>query len=113
MQQLCTKLACCHIQQMCALSHADKSLFKARQLVIIRASGLCIVYVYPSLVYFSLVNSGVLYLLLAMQGVVTVGDYDGVVSQIHLESGHFIADLDDHGGQRSAVLHICHNPLLQ
>lgn len=35
-----------------------------------------------------------------MQGVVTVGDYDGVVSQIHLESGHFIADLDDHNGQR-------------
>lgn len=36
----------------------------------------------------------------SVQGVVTVGDYDGVVSQIHLESGHFIADLDDHGGQR-------------
>lgn len=37
---------------------------------------------------------------LCVQGVVTVGDYDGVVSQIHVESGHFIADLDDHGGQR-------------
>ena len=36
-----------------------------------------------------------------LQGVVTVGDYDGVVSQMHLESGHFIADLDDHGGSRS------------
>ena len=29
-----------------------------------------------------------------------MGDYDGVVSQLHLESGHFVADLDDHGGQR-------------
>ena len=36
----------------------------------------------------------------AVQGVVTVGDYDGVVSQMHLESGHFIADIDDHGGSR-------------
>lgn len=43
-----------------------------------------------------------------MQGVVTVGDYDGVVSQMHLESGHFVADLDNHGGQRLAfVLQIC------
>ncbi|KAL3152751.1 hypothetical protein ABBQ38_012338 [Trebouxia sp. C0009 RCD-2024] len=36
----------------------------------------------------------------SQQGVVTVGDYDGVVSQMHLESGHFVADLDNHGGQR-------------
>lgn len=35
-----------------------------------------------------------------LQGVVTVGDYDGVVSQMHLESGHFVADIDEHHGQR-------------
>ena len=39
-------------------------------------------------------------MLCCIQGVVTVGDYDGVVSQMHLESGHFVADLDEHGGKR-------------
>ena len=44
-----------------------------------------------------------LILIFARQGVVTVGDYDGVVSQMHLESGHFIADIDDHGGSRCVL----------
>lgn len=71
-------------------------------------SSLCIVYVYPSTVFLFVLQWLHSLPAFAMQGVVTVGDYDGVVSQIHLESGHFIADLDDHGGQRSAVLHVCH-----
>lgn len=33
-------------------------------------------------------------------GVVTVGDYDGVVIQIDLESGHLIAEADEHAGRR-------------
>ena len=27
-----------------------------------------------------------------------------MVSQIHLESGHFVTDLDDHGGQRYIIM---------
>ncbi len=33
-------------------------------------------------------------------GVVTVGDYDGDVSQIDLATGHHIADADGHSGRR-------------
>ncbi|GAB4814310.1 hypothetical protein N2152v2_001356 [Parachlorella kessleri] len=33
-------------------------------------------------------------------GVVTVGDYDGDVSQIDLESGHMVAEADGHAGRR-------------
>ena len=33
-----------------------------------------------------------------MQGVVTVGDYDGVVAQVHIDSGHLVADVDEHAG---------------
>ena len=36
----------------------------------------------------------------ALQGVLTVGDYDGVVSQMDVSSGHLLADRDDHSGQR-------------
>lgn len=33
-------------------------------------------------------------------GVVTVGDYDGVVNQIDLESGHLVIEADEHAGRR-------------
>jgi len=33
-------------------------------------------------------------------GVVTVGDYDGVVVQLDLESGHLVAEKDEHMGRR-------------
>lgn len=33
-------------------------------------------------------------------GVVTVGDYDGVVVQLDLESGHLVAEQDEHCGRR-------------
>lgn len=36
----------------------------------------------------------------ASRGVITVGDYDGSVQQVHLESGHFMADADEHNGRR-------------
>ena len=39
----------------------------------------------------------------ALQGVLTVGDYDGVVSQMDVSSGHLLADRDDHSGQRSGA----------
>jgi hypothetical protein len=35
-----------------------------------------------------------------LQGVLTVGDYDGVVAQVHIASGHLIADVDEHAGRR-------------
>jgi hypothetical protein len=31
-----------------------------------------------------------------------VADYDGVVSQIDMESGHIIAEADEHAGRRCA-----------
>lgn len=34
------------------------------------------------------------------QAVVTVGDYDGVVAQVHVPSGHLVADVDEHAGRR-------------
>ena len=39
-----------------------------------------------------------------MQGIVTVGDYDGVVSQVHVASGHLVADVDEHAGRRCDCL---------
>ncbi len=38
-----------------------------------------------------------------MQGIVTVGDYDGVVSQVHVASGHLVADVDEHDGRRCVL----------
>ena len=35
-----------------------------------------------------------------LQGIVTVGDYDGVVAQVHIPSGHLLADLDEYMGRR-------------
>lgn len=35
-----------------------------------------------------------------VQGIVTVGDYDGVVAQVHIPSGHLLADLDEYMGRR-------------
>ncbi len=35
-----------------------------------------------------------------MQGIVTVGDYDGVVAQVHIPSGHLLADVDEYMGRR-------------
>ena len=32
----------------------------------------------------------------------TVGDYDGTLTQLHLETGHFVSDRDENGGRRSA-----------
>jgi hypothetical protein len=37
---------------------------------------------------------------LCVQGIVIVGDYDGVVSQVHVASGHLVADVDEHDGRR-------------
>ena len=42
--------------------------------------------------------------LIHMQGIVTVGDYDGVVAQVHIPSGHLLADVDEYMGRRYAVL---------
>ena len=42
-----------------------------------------------------------------MQGIVTVGDYDGVVSQVHVASGHLVADVDEHDGRRCDVFSAC------
>lgn len=42
-------------------------------------------------------------------GVVTVGDYDGDVSQIDLTTGHHVADVDGHGGRR--VWSVAHSHL--
>ena len=36
----------------------------------------------------------------SVQGVVTLGDYDGVVSQVDLSSGHWLGDRDEHDGRR-------------
>ncbi len=36
-------------------------------------------------------------------GVVTVGDYDGEVSQIDLTTGHHVADADGHSGRRCEI----------
>lgn len=38
-----------------------------------------------------------------VQGVLTVGDYDGVISQMDVSSGHLLADRDEHNGQRYVV----------
>ena len=35
-----------------------------------------------------------------LQGIVTVGDYDGVVAQVHIPSGHLLADVDEYMGRR-------------
>jgi hypothetical protein len=36
--------------------------------------------------------------------VVTVGDYDGVVSQVHVASGHYLDEVDGHAGRRLSSL---------
>ncbi|EIE23238.1 WD40 repeat-like protein, partial [Coccomyxa subellipsoidea C-169] len=43
------------------------------------------------------------------EGVLTVGDYDGVVAQVHIPSGHLIADVDEHAGRR--VWSVAHSTL--
>ncbi|PNH00667.1 Protein SPA1-RELATED 2, partial [Tetrabaena socialis] len=46
-------------------------------------------------------------------GVLTVGDYDGVLLQLHLASGHQIADVDAHEGRKIwSVAHSTHTPHL-
>lgn len=40
----------------------------------------------------------------SLQGIVTVGDYDGVVAQVHIPSGHLLADVDEYMGRRYAFL---------
>lgn len=42
-------------------------------------------------------------------GMVTVGDYDGVLTQLDLESGHHAAEADGHGGRR--IWSVSHSPL--
>lgn len=42
-----------------------------------------------------------------------MADYDGVVSQVDMESGHLIAEADEHGGRRVwSVSHSLHRPHL-
>ena len=46
----------------------------------------------------------------ALQGVLTVGDYNGVVSQMDVSSGHLLASRDDHSGQRWGAFNLsCRN----
>jgi WD40 repeat protein len=41
-----------------------------------------------------------------MQGVVSVGDYDGTLTQVHVASGHYLSEVDAHAGRRIwAVTH--------
>ena len=37
-----------------------------------------------------------------VQNMITVGDYDGVVCQLDVQSGHVVADRDEHAGRRCA-----------
>lgn len=41
---------------------------------------------------------------LCMQDVVALGDYDGVVTQLHTPTGHNIWQADDHDGARWALM---------
>ncbi|GIL91488.1 hypothetical protein Vretimale_18776 [Volvox reticuliferus] len=48
-----------------------------------------------------------------LDGVLTVGDYDGVLMQLHIASGHQLADVDVHGGRKIwSVAHSCLTPHL-
>ncbi|GIL60557.1 hypothetical protein Vafri_15102 [Volvox africanus] len=48
-----------------------------------------------------------------LDGVLTVGDYDGVLMQLHIASGHQLADEDAHGGRKIwSVAHSCLTPHL-
>ncbi|KAI7846252.1 hypothetical protein COHA_000232 [Chlorella ohadii] len=38
-------------------------------------------------------------------GTVTVADYDGVLSQVDMESGHLVAEVDEHSGRRVWSVH--------
>lgn len=35
-----------------------------------------------------------------------MGDYDGVVAQVHIASGHLVADVDEHAGRRYTAAEI-------
>lgn len=41
---------------------------------------------------------------LSLPGPCAVADYDGVVSQVDMESGHLIAEVDEHDGRRCAMV---------
>jgi E3 ubiquitin-protein ligase RFWD2 len=43
------------------------------------------------------------------EGVVTCADYDGIVSQVHVSTGHLMAEVDGHSGRR--VWSVCHSRL--
>ncbi|KAG2432743.1 hypothetical protein HYH02_012877 [Chlamydomonas schloesseri] len=48
-----------------------------------------------------------------MDGVMTVGDYDGVLLQLHIASGHQLSDVDAHGGRKIwSVAHSHRSPHL-
>ncbi|GLI60377.1 hypothetical protein VaNZ11_002508 [Volvox africanus] len=48
-----------------------------------------------------------------LDGVLTVGDYDGVLMQLHIASGHQLADVDAHSGRKIwSVAHSCRTPHL-
>ncbi|KAG2424615.1 hypothetical protein HXX76_014340 [Chlamydomonas incerta] len=48
-----------------------------------------------------------------MDGVMTVGDYDGVLLQLHIASGHQLSDVDAHGGRKIwSVAHSSRSPHL-
>lgn len=40
--------------------------------------------------------------MISLQGVVSVGDYDGVISQLDLHSGHWLGDREESDGSRYA-----------
>ncbi|GLC54036.1 hypothetical protein PLESTB_000816800 [Pleodorina starrii] len=44
-----------------------------------------------------------------MDGVLTVGDYDGVLLQLHIASGHQVADVEAHGGRK--IWSVAHSTL--
>eukprot|EP00775_Hariotina_reticulata_P011180 gene11180-11330_t len=44
-----------------------------------------------------------------MEGVLSVGDYDGTLTQVHVASGHYLNEVDAHGGRR--IWSVCHSKL--
>lgn len=44
-----------------------------------------------------------------MQGVISIGDYDGTLTQVHVASGHYLNEVDAHAGRR--IWSVCHSKL--
>eukprot|EP00879_Flechtneria_rotunda_P014933 GHRR01015603.1.p1 GENE.GHRR01015603.1~~GHRR01015603.1.p1 ORF type:complete len:611 (+),score=225.96 GHRR01015603.1:1751-3583(+) len=46
-----------------------------------------------------------------IDGVISIGDYDGTLTQVHVASGHYLNEVDAHGGRR--IWSVCHSSLRQ